>query len=177
MICILPVVGPFSGTTSSSKVSSVFWLIPSLRVCAGDSFCNRDVSGCVETSGVLAPCPEGTPEDVLRARDIPNEFWLNGCEVVSGTLEDWFMLRPQRGSSEVGPSERGTDALSQDTTGRICSPISDALVRVPESTGLLLLSSGRESTWCKEPNTGIRPVAYQRYTIPISWELIPNPES
>jgi len=78
----------------------------------------------------------------------------------------------------VGPNEKGTDAFSQDIAGRICSPFGDALVSVPESmTGLPLLASGRESTWCREPNASIRPVEYQRNTVPISWELNPNSES
>ena len=68
----------------------------------------------------------------------------------------------------------GSDASSEDMTGRICSRCGDALARVPEQTlGLLLLSNGRES---KKPNTGIRPVRYQRNVIPIVWGLAPNSE-
>ena len=67
----------------------------------------------------------------------------------------------------MDPGERETDAF-QDMTERVCSSFLDEFVRVPEPIkGLLLLSSGGESMWCKEPNTGIRSVAYQRNSIPI----------
>ena len=87
-----PVVGPLSGSTSSRNVSPVFWFVTSWRVFAGDPICNRDVSDGVKVPGALAPRPEGTPEDVLRAQDIPDGTWLNLCAAASGTLEDWFTL-------------------------------------------------------------------------------------
>ena len=72
----------------------------------------------------------------------------------------------------MGPSERGTGAFSQGMTGRSGSPCGGALVSVPgQTTGLPLLSSGREPGWCKEPNTAIRPVEYQRNTIPMTGGL------
>ena len=73
--------------------------ISSLGVCAGDLVCKSDVSDGAEISGTLAPCAVGTTEDVLedvlRGQDIPDDFRLKICEVASGILGDWFMLRPQ----------------------------------------------------------------------------------
>lgn len=72
----------------------------------------------------------------------------------------------------MGPSEGGAKSFSQGMTGRTCSLCGGALVRVPgKVAGLLLLSSGTEPRWCKEPNTAIRPVEYQKNAIPMTGEL------